>query len=458
MKIKKALTYIALGAILTAAGCTDDRNMNLDDPVSHGPQRLVGEYLCTSFKFNEVCNIVMAKYMGLFRGYEELAVNLITTIFQMLDYIQKQEFDNPDNDPWHIEQHYFTYRSVLAAGDSATLSGMVAYPMFNDSRQRPPLNGLTIFNDKVKLVDNTGQPGLEVAARAALNQAVVSTDIEGFGVQSDRWVPYFDAFTKGRQSIDAAIAAKELLESKGITFKSDAKTWNFGISLGGHHALGALKYYESDQCPQSVRDVLPDFRTYASICPIDVRNLFMEYTEKDQLEYPFVAMMMVSTIFAVFPETQSEYSLEDFLSEAVNTSSVTIDSVTCTITESFRRKLMAGDPLRAVLKEVTGGYMRRILAPDMFDADGTLATDNPKSQLLLQTMEHVNLSRGWQPGHPTHLIYSPDDIVIYYNSVKKELDRFIDGGATIELEQSFGAHEFAGFMAIYKFLMDRQYR
>lgn len=458
MKIKKALTYIALGSILTAAGCTDDRNMNLDEPVSHGPQRLVGEYLCTSFKFNEVCNIVMAKYMGLFRGYEELAVNLITTIIQMLDYIQKQEFDNPDNAPWHIEQHYFTYRSVLAAGDSATLSGMVAYPMFNDSRQRPPLNGLTIFNDKVKLVDNTGQPGLEVAARAALNQAVVSTDIEGFGVQSDRWVPYFDAFTKGRQSIDAAIAAKELLESKGITFKSDAKTWNFGISLGGHHALGVLKYYESDQCPQSVRRFLPDFRTFASICPIDVGKLFLEYTEKDKLGYPFAALMMVSTIFSVFPETQSEYSLEDFLSQAVNTKTVTVDSVTYTVPESFRRKLIERDQLRTVLNEATGGYMRKILAPDMFDQDGNLDSRNPKSQLLLQTMDYVSLSHDWQPAHPTHMIYSPDDTIIYYNSVKKELDRFIDGDAPIELELSFGAHEFAGFMAIYKFLMDRQYR
>lgn len=456
MKIRKFLAYLAAGAVLATAGCSKEKDIS--PQVADTPHRLVEEYLCTSQAIGQVSQIVLVKYLDLFKGYEDFAAYFINTLIEMLTYIQKQEFDNPDNAPWHIEQHYFTYRSVLAAGDSATLSGMVAYPMFNDSRQRPPLNGLTIFNDKVKLVDNTGQPGLEVAARAALNQAVVSTDIEGFGVQSDRWVPYFDAFTKGRQSIDAAIAAKELLESKGITFKSDAKTWNFGISLGGHHALGALKYYESDQCPQSVRDVLPDFRTYASICPIDVRNLFMEYTEKDQLEYPFVALMMVSTIFAVFPETQSEYSLEDFLSEDVNTSSVTIDSVTCTITESFRRKLMAGDPLRAVLKEVTGGYMRNILAPDMFDADGTLNPDNPKSQLLLQTMEHVNLSRGWQPGHPTHLIYSPDDIVIYYNSVKNELDRFIDGGATIELEQSFGAHEFAGFMAIYKFLMDRQYR
>lgn len=456
MKIRKFLAYLAVGAVLATAGCSKEKDIS--PQVADTPHRLVEEYLCTSQAIGQVSQIVLVKYLDLFKGYENFAAYFINTLIEMLTYIQKQEFDNPDNDPWHLEQHYFTYRSVLATGDSATLSGMVAYPMFNDSRQRPPLNGLTIFNDKVKLVDNTGQPGLEVAARAALNQAVVSTDIEGFGIQSDRWVPYFDAFTKGRQSIDAAIAAKELLESKGFTFKPDAKTWNFGISLGGHHALGVLKYYESDQCPQSVRRFLPDFRTFASICPIDVRKLFLEYTEKDKLGYPFAALMMVSTIFSVFPETQSEYGLEDFLSQAVNTKTVTVDSVTYTVPESFRRKLIERDQLRTVLNEATGGYMRKILAPDMFDQDGNLDSRNPKSQLLLQTMDYVSLSHDWQPAHPTHMIYSPDDTIIYYNSVKDELDRFIRDGAPIGLEQSTGSHEFTGLMAIYKLLMDRQYR
>lgn len=456
MKIRKFLAYLAVGAVLATAGCSKEKDIS--PQVADTPHRLVEEYLCTSQAIGQVSQIVLVKYLDLFKGYENFAAYFINTLIEMLTYIQKQEFDNPDNDPWHLEQHYFTYRSVLATGDSATLSGMVAYPMFNDSRRRPPLNGLTIFNDKVKLVDNTGQPGLEVAARAALNQAVVSTDIEGFGVQSDHWVPYFDAFTKGRQSIDAAIAAKELLESKGFTFKPDAKTWNFGISLGGHHALGALKYYESDQCPQSVRRFLPDFRTFASICPIDVGKLFLEYTEKDKLGYPFAALMMVSTIFSVFPETQSEYSLEDFLSQAVNTKTVTVDSVTYTVPESFRRKLIERDQLRTVLNEATGGYMRKILTPDMFDQDGNLDSRNPKSQLLLQTMDYVSLSHDWQPAHPTHMIYSPDDTIIYYNSVKDELDRFIRDGAPIGLEQSTGSHEFTGLMAIYKFLMDRQYR
>lgn len=456
MKIRKFLAYLAAGAVLATAGCSKEKDIS--PQVADTPHRLVEEYLCTSQAIGQVSQIVLVKYLDLFKGYENFAAYFINTLIEMLTYIQKQEFDNPDNDPWHLEQHYFTYRSVLATGDSATLSGMVTYPMFNDSRQRPPLNGLTIFNDKVKLVDNTGQPGLEVAARAALNQAVVSTDIEGFGIQSDRWVPYFDAFTKGRQSIDAAIAAKELLESKGFTFKPDAKTWNFGISLGGHHALGVLKYYESDQCPQSVRRFLPDFRTFASICPIDVRKLFLEYTEKDKLGYPFAALMMVSTIFSVFPETQSEYSLEDFLSQAVNTKIVTVDSVTYTVPESFRRKLIERDQLRTVLNEATGGYMRKILAPDMFDQDGNLDSRNPKSQLLLQTMDYVSLSHDWQPAHPTHMIYSPDDTIIYYNSVKDELDRFIRDGAPIGLEQSTGSHEFTGLMAIYKLLMDRQYR
>lgn len=456
MKIRKYLAYLAAGAVLATAGCSKEKDIS--PQVADTPHRLVEEYLCTSQAIGQVSQIVLVKYLDLFKGYENFAAYFINTLIEMLTYIQKQEFDNPDNDPWHLEQHYFTYRSVLATGDSATLSGMVAYPMFNDSRRRPPLNGLTIFNDKVKLVDNTGQPGLEVAARAALNQAVVSTDIEGFGIQSDRWVPYFDAFTKGRQSIDAAIAAKELLESKGFTFKPDAKTWNFGISLGGHHALGVLKYYESDQCPQSVRRFLPDFRTFASICPIDVRKLFLEYTEKDKLGYPFAALMMVSTIFSVFPETQSEYGLEDFLSQAVNTKTVTVDSVTYTVPESFRRKLIERDQLRTVLNEATGGYMRKILAPDMFDQDGNLDSRNPKSQLLLQTMDYVSLSHDWQPAHPTHMIYSPDDTIIYYNSVKDELDRFIRDGAPIGLEQSTGSHEFTGLMAIYKLLMDRQYR
>lgn len=456
MTIRRVLAYLAAGAVLATAGCSKEKDIS--PQVADTPHRLVEEYMCTSQAIGQVSQIVLVKYLDLFKGYEDLAAYFINTLIEMLTYIQKQEFDNPDNDPWHLEQHYFTYRSVLATGDSATLSGMVAYPMFDDSRRRPPLNGLTIFNDKVKLVDNTGQPGLEVAARAALNQAVVSTDIEGFGIQSDRWVPYFDAFTKGRQSIDAAIAAKELLESKGITFKSDAKTWNFGISLGGHHALGVLKYYESDQCPQSVRRFLPDFRTFASICPIDVRNLFLEYTEKDQLGYPFAALMMVSTIFSVFPETLEEYHLEDFLSQAVNTKTVTVDSVTCTVPESFRRKLIERDQLRTALNEATGGYMRKILAPDMFDSDGNLDSRNPKSQLLLQTMDYVNLSRGWQPAHLTHMIYSPDDTIIYYNSVRDELDKFIRDGAPIVLEQSTGSHEFTGLMAIYKFLMDRQYR
>lgn len=457
MILKKTVIYIAIFAVL-ATGCSKGKGPDKEPDPYDIPHRLVEEYLNISFSLDNVFDVFMLRYNYLFYGYEDFAGMVVKYMLQELSNMQKEEFDNPENDPWHLEQHYFKYRSVLANGDSATLSGLVAYPMFNDSRQRPPFNGLTIFNDKVKVSDHTGEPELEIACRATLNQAVVSADIEGFGIQRERWVPYLDAFTKGRQSIDAAIAAKELLQAKGFEFKSDAKIFNYGISLGGHHALGTLKYYESDLCPESVRRALPDFITDVAICPIDIRKLFQEYLVRDKLGYPYVALMMISTIYAVFPEIQSEYSFEDFLSSTVNNAQVTVDGAVYTVSDGFKRKLIEPDKLTNTLNRTTGGYLRNILAQDMFDADGNFDSDNRKCRILLNALDSLNLSRDWHPRHELKMMYSPDDTIIYYGSIKEELNGFIDAGSKIDLNELFGPHEYVGLISVCDFLENRRYR
>lgn len=441
------LTAFALVLSLTA-GCSKEPGVTPNDE----PHRLVGEYLSFSYSADELTAGALGEYTSFPDIDPSLFKAFIQVVMKRLFAANQGPFGQDNADSWHLEQHQFEYRSITATGDSATLSGSVIYAQFNDSGKRPPLDGLTLFNDKVKLNDYVGRMGYENAARAILNHAVVTSDIEGFGVLRDRPVPYFDAYTKGRQTIDAAIAAKELLAAKGLTFKSDAKTWNYGVSLGGHQALGALKYYESDQCPESVRRALPNFNTFATVCPIDIGDLFGEYLNQDKLRFPFTVLMMVSTVFAVCPEASREFRFRDFLSDTVNARAVTVDGVTYPVAEGFEKTVIPRDMLLNLLLETTDGHMRQILSPDIFDSDGNFDVSNPKSRYLLEAMDKVKLSEGWYPAHHTYMSYSPSDEAIYYNSVKDKLDAFISAGADIELTGTSGLHSVAGALSVVDFM------
>ncbi len=230
---------------------------------------------------------------------------------------------------FNIERHYsgykfvkqnFYYSSVNATGDSATFSGSVIYPAPKLGNGHK-LDGMSLVHQCANCDNNDilSKNSAMFSFRAIFNQAVVFSDTEGFGADYGNYPPYFDGFTKGRQYIDAAIAAMQVLKQEDITFTRNSFTENIGVSLGGNAALGTQKYLESAQCPKWVeREIMPNFSTFASDCPTSIKGIFNQYLINDVLTFPCVVPMMVSTMFAINPATRAECRFEDYFDSHIN--------------------------------------------------------------------------------------------------------------------------------------------
>ena len=414
--------------------------------------RLVSVYETKSWTLDEFTSMIIKSIVGnvgriddneTLKSIADEAVNL---------YRQKIDADFLHRG-WHMEQANFTYRSLTASGDSATFSGCVVFPCADDNSTHF-LAGVTIFNPHLFVRDAERPTAMErpVWFRAIYDEAVVTSDGQGFGVSSDMIVPFFDGYAKGIQAVDATMAALEYLKSRNIEVSPFGYTENVGASLGAQQALGVQRYIESADCPMWVKYQLHNMETYASTGPIEPYNILDSYIEKnDSLEYNGIPVYMVLSLFASFPDMVSQYDIADFFESKVSEYRINAGGQDMLFLDGVKNKVVDSGDFNKCFRELYGCHLKKLLAPDMIDSNGKLDLGNEKAVILKTALESFSSVADWIPMNRLLISHSKDDKVLFYDETMKsyfKLNR--RNPLMVEFTESYGSHELSTGIGILR--------
>ncbi|MBR5703029.1 MAG: hypothetical protein IKX45_02120, partial [Bacteroidales bacterium] len=305
----------------------------------------------------------------------------------------------------------YTYRSTDPQGDPVELSALLYVP--NAALSGTKLTGITLACHGT-IAKKTQCPTMTAQFEGVIawkNHAVVMPDYYGFGASADRPQGYLDAENTAHNSIDAYLAAVQLLEDRGVTIPQ--KLYSFGYSQGGFNSMANLRYVA--QHPELG---ISFDKVFCGGSPFDVMGTWNEYTNGSfNNSLAFVPMTLVS-----INETHKlglSYS-DLFKGALLNNWQNWILSKNYTTTEISNLLISNGQ------STISG-----ILTDDM--VAGTGAAFNS----IRSVCESYSLISGWTPpsGRKYIFIYhsKDDDTVPYANltAMKSFLDRTAPGSYTL---------------------------
>lgn len=295
-----------------------------------------------------------------------------------------------------VRQLMYYYPSVDPYGDPITLSGCITIPLDIWSG-REKSEGILLFNhftisknEACPTAGNTFYESYVMCNPVNPNYIMVTPDLYGFGATKRFPQAFVQGDLNGRGTIDGLLAAKRLLEEKGINY--GPLTFNAGYSGGGSEALAALKTRDMQYADQVSFD-----KTFAGGSPADLAGTFSKIVEMGKVGLNLVMpLVMVAT-----NETQhmglpyNELFQEPLASQ---------------IGELILSKKYDTTEIEAVL---LGQELKDYVQPEYLD----LTT--PQSQNMLSVLEPLTMSNGWTPD-PSQNIYlfhfKDDDTVPVENS------------------------------------------
>ncbi len=432
-----------------------DRLLELTQKYDYDPEdfqqtfvQYLSYYLMALGLDTESMGITQEDMSSLIEQYMDYYFNVLKRKFMLEGHVGGYKF---------VKQ-CFTYRSVRSNGDSATFSGAVMYPspLYGG---RHKVDGLCFIHQYANMDNNnTLSNAFDLYnLRVMFNQALIFSDTEGFGADYGSYVPYFDGYAKGRQNVDAAIAAAQFLKGKGISVSENGYTENVGVSLGANAAFGTQKYFESAECPKWVgEEVLHDFRTFAGNGPTSISRVFDHYCETDFLYFTFIVPMMVSTMYAGDPSIDDYYSYLDFFDEHANDKTIRNSArVKKGELDVFFETLLPFTSLFSYLRDYKNS-MKSLMNSSLYTEDGTLNREKKQVQLLYNSLKKVEISDGWAPEHPIVMVHSTDDSLIpYYTSYDSYLD-FVENDGNVVFIPTSGDHlESSVLSMIYASIIER---
>ena len=191
------------------------------------------------------------------------------------------------------------YPSVDAHGSAIRLSGSIVIPgnIYDGSS---PTDGVLLYNRYTQMKpERCPSSGFAEGEFVFMcnplnpNWILVESDFYGFGITSehvsDQYYVYGDA--NGRASIDCLIAARKVLDERGI---SQGKfLFNAGISSGGYDCIAAQRIRD-----MYYKDELKFDKTLVAAAPFDVNEAYGVYIEqKDNSKQDIIFALIVLNAF-----------------------------------------------------------------------------------------------------------------------------------------------------------------
>lgn len=197
---------------------------------------------------------------------------------------------------------------------------------------------------------------------------MVSADYYGFGSTSDKNQAYCLGGNNARASVDALIAARQLLKQEGFQWDEN-ELLNIGYSQGGQTAMAVVKLLTEEH---------PDIRitrTLAGGGPYDMVATYQNFVSTRQDDMP-------STIIGVLLAFNEFYKLDN------PRSSMFVEPTLSHIDEWVLSKQYGSLEIDALVDTTD---LNAIITPPLFDLNSDI------SRGLTEALDKENLCKGWTP-------------------------------------------------------------
>lgn len=270
----------------------------------------------------------------------------------------------------------------------------------------------------------------------------VAADYYGFGATEDKNQAYCIASVNAQASIDALLAARQLLAEQGFTW--DDYLFNLGYSEGGQTSMGVLKL---------VAEKYPDIHithTIAGGGPYDITETYRQLVSAGETSMPstVISVLLAYNEYFQIGIPNSDMFMEPTLSR--------ID--TYLLSKQYKRAEMEG---------VLAPYkIADWINPVLFNYDSDI------SRSLMKVFEQENLSKNWIPrgDERINIIHNKLDACVPYTNSTQMIDFLTQKGFSVShypaprtyqdgsvyvtmgdwkpLSPALGAHEFGAIFFI----------
>jgi len=300
----------------------------------------------------------------------------------------------------------FEYPSVDPYGNPVTLSGsiVVGDEVEADSKQA---SGMVLYNHfTVFQKDECPSRGdLGIVLKVVGSKLIaVAPDYYGFGVTGDKNQAYCMSRTNAQSSVDALLAARQLLKEKG--YKWGDFLFNLGYSEGGQTAMGVVRL---------IAEKYPDIKithTVAGAGPYDIGETYRQLVSSGETSMPST---VISTLLAY-----NEYNELD-----VDNNEMFLDP----ILDNILIYLLSKDYKRDDLEGKLASYkIADWINPILFDFNSDL------SLKFMEVFEKDNLSKGWKPrgDERISLVHNTLDACVPYANTTQMAEFFKQAGFTVD--------------------------
>jgi hypothetical protein len=314
-------------------------------------------------------------------------VGLVTTAYAQEGISDYQVFHETDT-IWHFgyqgvnlysrKMHRIdiAYPSSDKDGNPVTMSGYVCIPdeVYSGAM---PCDGMLIYNHFTNTAAYEAPTrgfavGIDFVMANPLkpNYIVVCSDYIGFGLTADRPQVYCIGDANGQASIDCLLAARKLLDVRGIS--QGKYLFNAGISSGGYDALATQRVRD-----MKYRDEIRFDKTIVGGVPFDLETAYEVYIEgKDDASWdPTCLLMMLDQI--------NRYANLGFTYEQMFTEE---------LSPHFKEWFLSGKYRMAELLEKTKGKtMSDLVRPEF------LSKRSPEYKTFTAAAREYSLANGWTP-------------------------------------------------------------
>lgn len=278
------------------------------------------------------------------------------------------------------------YPSTDPFGKPVMLSGTIT--LGDEVNAGTPARGLLLYNHFTEFrADQCPSKG-ELSIQKLLcgsGLITISADYYGFGITEDKQQAYCISSVNAQASVDALLAAKELLPQLGYSWDDDI-LFNAGYSQGGQTTMGVVRLID---------EKYPDLHityTFAGGGSYDIPQTYRDFMESDVTGMP-------ATVISVLLAYNKYFSMEIPLSE------IFIEPTLSHIDEWVLSKKYTNEEIN---EKVGSLHVSAFATPALLDLESSL------SRYYFEVLEKDNLCKGWTPRKDEHilLVHHEKDITV----------------------------------------------
>jgi len=300
----------------------------------------------------------------------------------------------------------FEYPSVDPYGNSVTLSGSIVVGDEVESAGKQAA-GMVLYNHftvfQKDQCPTRGDLGL-ILKVAGSKLIAVASDYYGFGATGDKNQAYCMSRINAQGSVDALLAARQLLKEKG--YKWGDFLFNLGYSEGGQTSMGVVRL---------VAEKYPDIKithTVAGAGPYDIGETYRQLVSTGETSMP-------STVISTLLAYNEYYKL------GVDNEEMLLEPTLSNIPVYLLSKAYKRDDLEGKLATTK---IADWINPALLDFKSDL------SLKFMEVFEKENLSKGWKPrgDERISLVHNMLDACVPYANTTQMEEFFKQAGFTVE--------------------------